>query len=41
MICIWLYNGRRGPNSNGLKLAFYLFYPLLLTAIAIAKLSLA
>ncbi len=41
MLCIWLYNGRRGPNSNGLKLAFYLFYPLLLTAIAIAKLSLA
>ncbi len=41
MIAIWLYNGKRGPNSNSFKLIFYLFYPILLTIIAIIKHSIA
>ncbi len=34
MAAILLYNGKRGPNSNTVKLAFYLFYPVLLGIIA-------
>ena len=37
MAAILLYNGKRGPDRLPVQLSFYLFYPLLLTIIAILR----
>ncbi|MDO5331953.1 MAG: TraX family protein [Bacillota bacterium] len=33
MILTWFYKGKRGPNSIGMKIAMYAFYPALLAVI--------
>ncbi len=37
LIPIWFYNGKRGPNSLPLKVAFYAYWPLLLTILLLVK----
>lgn len=35
LLIIWLYNEKRGPNKLWLKIAFYLYYPLMLVALGL------